>query len=154
MADTVPLPSRGQPVDTAFLYTLAKGVNDLGKKVDDRKGKSYIKARPTDPAQKGSSTANTSIFASVFSVEPTTSTVDATSAAVSVTIDFNGIAFETAPVVSATPVTIGDGAEVNKTAYVTITDLKTTQCTAHVKFTGTGTVKNLYLHVIAVGKPV
>jgi hypothetical protein len=154
MANKIQLPTRGQPVDTSFLYKLADAINKVGEAVDTRKGKSYIKARTTDAAQSGSSTANTSIFASVFAVVPAAATVDATTAPVTVPIDFKGIAFQAMPVVSVTPITIGDGAEVNKTAYVTITDLTASQCTAHVKFTGTGSVKNLYLHVIAVGTPV
>lgn len=152
MANKVPLPTRGQPIDSSFLYKIAEAINSLVTTVDSRRGKAYIKPTPTTTNANTVSVTNASMFASVFPVEVTTSVE--TTATVAVPIKFTGVAFQAPPVITATPITIGTGSEVNKSASVTIQDLTVSGCTAYVKFSSAGSIQNLHIHVIAIGYPV
>ncbi len=149
MAKQIPIPTRGQPVDAEFLSKIAQSVNELSTAVDQRKGKSFVKATPES---KGSSksTANTSFFASTFQVNIPSENVDETTKG-EATVTFSEVAFDGPPVVTATAVVFGDTSEGAKNAIVTISDITKAGCKVNVRFSTKGLVKTLYVHVIAIG---
>lgn len=146
----LPTPSKGQPIDAAFLFALTERVNDLTKAVDLRKGKTYVKATNAESAVSTKATANTSFFASTFKVNvPSEEVSIATKADVKAV--FSGIAFDGPPVVTATPVIFGDITDATNSAIVTISNITKSDCMVNVRFATPGTVRNLYVQVIAVG---
>ena len=150
MAKILPTPSRGQPIDAAFLFELTNAVNDLIKAVDQRKGKTHIKPTTTESLVSTKSTSNTSFFASTVKVklESENITLDSKGEA---DVKFSEIAFDSPPVVTATPVIFGDVTDATKTAIVTISDITKAGCKVNVRFSSPGTVRNLFVQVIAVG---
>ena len=64
---------------------------------------------------------------------------------------FSGIAFDGPPVVTATPVIFGDITDATNSAIVTISNITKSDCMVNVRFATPGTVRNLYVQVIAVG---
>lgn len=148
MTDKIPTPTKGQPIDASFLYKLVDKVNEIVVNVDNRKGKTYV--QPKKATSSVRSTANSSFHASTWEVFATSSEVT-TSTVVPIKISFSGIVFDGPPVVSATPIIDGEATPAAKSAIVTISDINKAECQAHVSFTTSGTVKNLFLHVIAVG---
>jgi hypothetical protein len=150
MAKILPTPSRGQPIDAAFLFELTNAVNDLIKAVDQRKGKTYVKPTNTGSLVSTKATSNTSFFASTVQVklESENITLDSKGEA---EVKFSEIAFDGPPVVTATPVIFGDVTDATKTAIVTISDITKAGCKINVRFAAPGTVRNLYVQVIAVG---
>jgi hypothetical protein len=150
MATTIPIPTRGQPVDAAFLSQLASAVNEILRNIDLRKGKTYVKATNTQSVVATTATANTSFFATTELVKIDSPEVS-TSTKGSAQIKFSPIAFSGPPVVTATPVIIGSVTDAATTAIVTISDVNQAGCTVNVRFATPGTVKDLYVQVIAVG---
>lgn len=150
MAKILPTPSRGQPIDASFLFELTNTVNDIIKAIDQRKGKTYIKPSLSNGVISQKSTANSSFFASTFQVSPPSEKVGVDTT-VSVDVSFSGLAFDGPPVVTATPIISGEVTDASKSAVVTISDITKAGCKAHILFAKDGTVKNLYIHVIAIG---
>lgn len=148
MTKQLPTPTKGQPIDASFLYELVNKVNEIGRSLDNRKGKAYVESKRGTSSTR--STANSSFHASTHEVFATSSEVT-TSTVVVVDIKFSKIVFDGAPVVVATPIIDGEATAAAKSAIVTISDINKAECKAHVSFTISGTVKNLYLHVIAIG---
>lgn len=150
MAKILPTPSRGQPIDAAFLFDLTNTVNDLLKAVDQRKGKTYVQPTESKTVVSQKSTANTSFFASTFKVSVPSEDVSIDTKG-EATIDFSGIAFDGPPVVTATPVIFGEITDASRSAILTISNITKAGCKVNVRFANPGTVRNLYVHVIAVG---
>jgi hypothetical protein len=142
-------PSRGQPVDAAFLYELTDNVNRVIETYAERKGYVSVQGDPKKAVSK-KSTPNSSIHASVVKVEPQSGEVNA-SMTIPVKISFSGITFAEPPVVTATPIVVGEVTEASKNVTVTLSSLTVAEVYANVTFGTQGTVKDLYLHVIAIG---
>jgi hypothetical protein len=150
MAKILPTPSRGQPIDAAFLFELTNAVNDLIKAVDQRKGKTYVKATNTQSVVSTKATSNTSFFGSTVKVKLDSENVSTDSKG-EADVKFSEIAFDGPPVVTATPVIFGDVTDATKSAIVTISDVTKAGCKVNVRFAAPGTVRNLHVQVIAVG---
>jgi hypothetical protein len=150
MAKIIPTPSRGQPIDAAFLFEITNAVNDLIKAVDQRKGKTYVKPTTTQTLVETRSTSNTSFHASTVKIDLSSETVTLDTKAV-IPIDFSKIAFDGPPVVTATPVIIGDPTPATETAILTLSNITKGGCNVNVRFASPGEVKNLHVQIIAVG---
>jgi len=146
----IPVPTRGQPIDSSFLNEMVNVINNNATAMGGRKGLALVKPTPTTPGTK-TSTSNMSIFASAFQFSITSSSVNETTSIPTLDINFGDIKFEIPPVVTATLVTSDPGGQ---NAAVTISEVNTSGCKATVKFFAQGEVKSLYVHVIAIGVPV
>jgi hypothetical protein len=98
MAKILPTPSRGQPIDAAFLFELTNAVNDLIKAVDQRKGKTYVKSTNTQSVVSTKATSNTSFFGSTVKVKLDSENVS-TDTKGEADVKFSEIAFDGPPVV-------------------------------------------------------
>ncbi len=149
MTAIIPEPTPGQPIDGKLLYDLVKNYNEIAKAIDSRKGRVYIKPSESNTYIFDKATANASFFASTFKVSPSSTEV-AVDTQTTVKVTFNRT-FENLPVVTATPLISGDKTSAATSAIATVTDLTSAGCNIIVTFANPGTVKDLYVQVIAIG---
>lgn len=154
MADQVKIiqvPTKGQPVDSSLLSDMATAINALIGMVDQRKGRTYVQPDSTESKNTNKATANASFFASTAKLTPTSETVSVDTK-LSQNVNFK-IAFDGPPVVTATITTLGEDVDI-PSATVIVSKITKASCTVTVKFTSPGKVKDIYVHVIAVGSVV
>lgn len=143
--------SKGQPIDASFIVDMSTAIDNLATKVDTKKGIAYVQSDPSTKNAITKSTANVSFFASVVKVKLNSETVNQTSSD-TFSIDFGtGVTFDGPPVVTATPVIATDASVAAKSASVVLSEITKAGCTATVTYGVAGSIKDLYLHVIAIG---
>jgi hypothetical protein len=146
----IPTPTKGQPIDASFLYSITKAINDIIRAVDLRKGMSFIKSGTTDAKIAGRSTAGTSFDAFTVKVDPPTTEVTSGTTQ-SLKVEFKGATFSETPVITVTPVIIGTATAATKSTTVVLSEITKGGFVANVNWTTAGPVKDLYLQVIAIG---
>ena len=142
----VPLPERGQPLDVTYLYSLVDAVNDLSTQV----ASTTVNKTVIDTVSAGKQeikTSNSRIIGGYVEVA-NNSTVSAGNEK-TFTYDFKD--FKYPPIVSATPVNIGQtpaGQNVN----VILKSVTETRVEGTVRFGASGDL-SLAVHLIIVGIP-
>lgn len=140
----IPLPNRGQPLDTNYIYEMAKTINELS---EDKSDQNFIFIGK-DTIKRSSKIYGTQIYASVKTLSAQNVNVAET---YPLTFDFQpGFAYP--PVVQ---VTIENAGETNTVANATINvqNVTTTSATAVVKF-ATGGSSSINVHLTAIGLPI
>jgi hypothetical protein len=146
----ISVPSRGQPIDSAFLHQMANAINTLGANFALRKGKTFIKSSSSTPGSPRP-TANSSIHASVVQVPLTSEKVDS-STKISVKISFAEVGFDGPPVITATPIVEDATQQGAFYAIATVANVSKQECTVNITFASQAELKSLSVSVIAIGK--
>lgn len=139
----IPLPERGQPLDVAFLYEIARSINDLNNTVAANLNSSSkireVSNRPTSGLN-------------VYAQEISSFTPGAkTAGAVETTTVIFGVSFQYPPVVFATPI-VKDASPASQNTTVYVRDITTTQCTIGLRY-GTSGQADVDVNVFAIGIP-
>jgi hypothetical protein len=143
----VPLPERGQPIDVAYLYQMANGINQLSDQVSSA---TYNYAT-IDTASAGPQNVKTSemrVVGGSITVQ-NNSTVTASSTK-TFTYTFAGD-FKYTPIVTATAVNIGK-TTAGENVSVVITDITRSSVTGLVRFNTSGDLSTV-VNLIIIGIP-
>lgn len=146
----IPLPERGQPLDLSYIYQVAATVNELAEQLSPATAK-YSKLDTVTSGTQNLRTADTRIVGGYITVS------NNTSASTEGDVDFN-YTFQTdfayAPIVTATPILLGDAsADAGKDTTVILTKVTTSGLEGIVRFNTTTDV-SVGLNILAVGVPV
>jgi hypothetical protein len=146
----IPLPERGQPLDLSYIYQIAETVNELASQLSPTTGR-YTSIDTVSAGTQSVRTSDSRIVGGYFTV-PNTST---TSPDGEGTFNYSFTnAFAYAPIVTATPVLIGDTAtDSGKNVTVVLTQVTTSGVAGVVRFNTIG-VANVGINILAVGIPV
>ena len=142
----IPLPERGQPLDVAYLYSLVDAVNDLSTQVASTSTNKTI-IDTTSAGKQEIKTSNSRVIGGYVEVA-NNSTV---SAGNEKTFTYDYKDFKYPPIVSATPVNIGQtpaGQNVN----VILKSVTETRVEGIVRFGASGDL-SLAVHLIIIGVP-
>lgn len=142
----IPLPERGQPLDVAYLYSLVDAVNDLSTQVASTSTNKTI-IDTVSAGKQEIKTSNSRIIGGYVEVA-NNSTV---SAGNEKTFTYDYQDFKYPPIVSATPVNIGQtpaGQNVN----VILKNVTETRVEGIVRFGASGDL-SLAVHLIIIGVP-
>jgi hypothetical protein len=143
----VPLPERGQPIDVAYLYQLAQGINMLSDQVSSA---TYNYAT-IDTASAGPQNVKTSemrVVGGSVTVANNSTVTAASSKAFS--YQFAGD-FKYTPIVTATPINTGKTAA-GENVTVVITDVTRSSVNGIVRFNSSGDL-SVIVNLIIVGIP-
>lgn len=143
----VPLPERGQPLDVTYLYQLADAVNDVATQVSSATY-NYTTIDTVSAGKQNIKTSESRIVGGYVEVA-NNSTVTASSEK-TFSYDFPSD-FKYAPIVSATPVNIGNtpaGQNVN----VVLKTVTTSKIEGVVRFGASGDL-SLAVHLLIIGIP-
>lgn len=144
----VPLPERGQPIDVAYLYTLANAVNTLSDQIST--AVSRYSSVDTDSA--GKQTIKTS-DARVVAGKVVLETVNPQTTDGTKTWSYSwGTEFKYSPIVTATAVNRASGGA-GTSATVVITSVTTSRVDGIVKFDKTATNLSVNINLMIVGIP-
>jgi hypothetical protein len=142
----IPLPNRGQPLDTNYVYQIAETLNQLSEEGSAlAQGKNFFFLR--DSIERSSKIYGAQIYAGVKELYSGTATAGQV---VTTTFDFKpGFAYP--PVVQATVENTGGTTSVSDVA-ITIQDVSTTSVKVSVKLITAGAA-NARVHLTAIGLP-
>lgn len=146
----VPLPERGQPLDVAYIYTLANALNDLSVQVSPSTYKYVTVDTPGSGAGKQSVKTSESRIIGGYIEVANNSTVSAGNEK-SFSYDFPA-EFKFAPIATATPVNIGNTAA-GRNVSVILKTVTTSKVEGTVRFNSSGDV-SVAVNLIVVGIPV
>jgi hypothetical protein len=142
----VPLPERGQPLDVAYLYSLVDAVNDLSTQVASTTSNKTV-LDTVSAGKQEIKTSNSRIIGGYVEIA-NNSTVSAGNEK-TFTYDFKD--FKYPPIVSATPVNIGQ-TPAGQNVSVILKPVTETRVEGVVRF-GTSGDLSLAIHLIIVGIP-
>lgn len=143
----VPLPERGQPLDVAYLYTLANALNDLSSQVSPSTYK-YVTV-DTPGGKQSVKTSESRIIGGYIEVA-SGSTVTAGNEK-SFSYEFPA-EFKFAPIATATPVNFGN-TSAGRNVSVILKTVTTSKVEGTVRFNASGDV-SVAINLIVVGIPV
>lgn len=141
-------PTRGQPIDVAYMYEVANAINDLAKQVSPSTNK-QVTVDTKDNGVQNVRAAESKIIAGYLEIVSNTNMNATTS--LEYAYSFPTGNFKYAPIVTVSPVNIGN-TPAGKNVSVVIKDVSTSLVTIVVTFNTTGTM-TLGLNIIAVGIP-
>lgn len=145
----IPLPERGQPLDLSYIYQIAQTVNELASQLSPTTAR-YTSVDTVSAGTQSVRTSDSRIVGGYVTVSNNTTT--SPDGEGSFSYNFNDFAY--APIVTATPILIGDTAtESGKDITVVITRVTTNRVEGIVKFNTIG-VASVGVNLIAVGIPV
>lgn len=145
----VPTPARGQPLDLSYIYQLAEAVNDLSKQVSSTSSR-YTSIDTVSAGTQRVKTSDARVVGGYLVVNNNTST--SPDSETSFSYNFEDFAF--VPVITATPILIGDAAtESGKDVNVMLTKITTNRVEGVVRFNTIG-VASVGINLLAVGIPV
>lgn len=143
----VPLPERGQPLDVAYIYTLADTINDLSSQVSS----ATFNYTTIDTATAGKQSVKTSEAKMVGGiVQVINNTTKNAGEGADFSYDFPND-FKYPPIVSATPVNVGD-TTAGQNLSVVLKTVTTSKVEGTVRFNTGGNV-SVNLHLILLGIP-
>jgi hypothetical protein len=142
----VPLPERGQPLDVTYLYSLVDAVNDLSTQVASTTSNKTV-IDTTSAGKQEIKTSNSRIIGGYVEVA-NNSTVSAGNEK-TFTYDFKD--FKYPPIVSATPVNIGQ-TPAGQNVTVILKPVTETRVEGIVRFGASGDL-SLAVHLILIGIP-
>jgi hypothetical protein len=145
----VPLPERGQPIDLAYIYQLASGINDLATQLSPTTNR-FTTIDTTSAGRQSVRTSDARIVGGFVTVSNSSSTTPDGEGQFS----YNFSDFAYVPVVTATPILIEDAnTQAGKDINVVITRVTTNRVEGVVRFNTIG-VTTVGINLIAVGIPV
>lgn len=143
----VPLPERGQPIDVAYLYQLANGINQLSDQVSSA---TYNYAT-IDTASAGPQSIKTSEMR-VVGGSVTVANNSTVTAASSKTFSYQFAGdFKYTPIVTATPINTGK-TSAGENVSVVITDVTRSSVNGIVRFNSSGDL-SVIVNLIIMGIP-
>lgn len=140
----VPVPERGQPLDVAYLFTLASAINDL----NNTAVYNYTTVDTVSAGKQNIKTSEARIVAGYYTVA-SNSTVTASQTKAFTYVFPND--YKYAPVVTASPVNVGK-TSAGENVSVVLTDITRSSVTGLVKFNTSGNV-SVVVNLIIVGIP-
>lgn len=143
----IPLPERGQPLDVTYIYELAKSINDMSTQISSA-SYNFTTIDNGSSNKETIKTSNAKIVGGYVSVF-TNSTVSAGNER-AFTYSFQS-EFKFPPVVTATPVNIGN-TEAGQNVTVVLQTITTSKVDGFVRFGASGNL-SLAVNLIAVGLP-
>lgn len=143
----VPLPERGQPLDVTYVYQLADAINDLATQVSS----STYKYATVDTASAGKQNVKTSELRVVAGYVQVANNSTVTASQENTFSYSFPTDFKYAPIVTATPVNIGNTSS-GKDVRVVITSITTSKVDGIVKF-GTAGDLSVGVNLMIVGIP-
>ena len=150
MSDKVPLPEKGQPLDVTYLSTLASAINDLAAAVSTVGTNKYTTIDISENNPKSIKTSDAMIIGGYATVTNTTPNTAGSEKEFVYRFDNN---FGYLPVVTATPITLGDTATTaSKDVTVVLSQITVSQVTGIVTFNQTG-ISSIGINLIAIGIP-
>jgi len=145
----VPTPARGQPLDLSYIYQLAEAINDLSKQLTSPTSR-YTSIDTVSAGTQTVKTSDARIVGGYLVVNNSTST--SPDSETSFSYNFDDFAF--VPVVTATPILLGDAAtESGKDVSIILTKVTTNRVEGIVRFNTIG-VASVGVNLLAVGVPV
>lgn len=141
-------PTRGQPIDVAYMYEVANAINDLAKQVSPSTNK-QVTVDTKDNGVQNVRAAESKIIAGYLQIVSNTNMNATTS--LEYVYPFPIKDFKYAPIVTVSPVNIGN-TPAGKNVSVVIKEVNSAQVSFVVTFNATGTM-TLGLNIIAVGIP-
>jgi len=145
----IPLPERGQPLDLAYIYELAKTINDLSDQLSPAVAR-YTTIDTVAAGKQSVRTSDTRIVGTYTEAENNTA-ISADSEGI-FSVNFSD--FKYVPIVTATPVLLGEAnTESAKDVSIVITQITTNRVEGIVKFNTSGTAR-VGINILAVGIPV
>lgn len=145
----VPLPERGQPLDLSYIYQLASTVNDLAVQLSPTTAR-YTNIDTASAGNQAVRTSDSRVVGGYLTVTNSTATSPDEEASFSYT--YSDFAY--APIVTATPILIGDAAtDAGKDVTVVLTKVTTNRVEGIVRFNTIGSA-SVGINIIAVGIPV
>jgi hypothetical protein len=143
----VPLPERGQPLDVAYIYTLADSINDLSSQVSSATF-NYTTIDTPSAGKQSVKTSESKFVGGIIKV--TSNTPVSTAAPVDFTYDFPSD-YKYPPIVSATPVNVGN-TDAGQNVSVVIKTITTSKVEGTVRFNANGNA-SVSVHLILMGIP-
>jgi len=145
----VPVPKRGQPLDLLYVYQLAEAVNELADELTPSQSR-YTSIDTVSAGTQNIRTSDARVVGGYLVVNNSTTT----SAGSETAFSYNFQDFAYVPVVTATPILIGDAAtESGKDVTVILTKITTNRVEGIVRFNTIG-VASVGVNLLAVGIPV
>jgi hypothetical protein len=145
----IPLPERGQPIDLTYIYQLANVVNELSTQITSSSNRFTTVETPSGTQSVKTSDARI-VGGYIKEVTNDSSTTTGTETKFSYTFD----PFKFVPVVTASPIILGDIAtDASKDVSVILTTVTTAKVEGIVKFNTTG-VSSVGINLLIVGIPV
>jgi hypothetical protein len=144
----IPLPERGQPLDLSYVYQIAQTVNELASQLSPTTAR-YTNIDTVSAGTQSIRTSDARIVGGYLTVANNSTT--SPDGEGSFSYNFNDFAY--APVVTATPILVGDTTESGKDITVVITRVTTNRVEGIVRFNTIG-VASVGVNLIAVGIPV
>jgi methyl coenzyme M reductase beta subunit len=142
----IPLPERGQPLDLAYVYSLANAVNDLSAQISPASSKTTTV--DTIIGKQTLRTADTKVIGGIKRV--TNNSIVTAGNESTFSYDFPAD-FKYAPIVTATVVNVGD-TPAGKDVSVVLTSITTSRIEGLVRFGTSGEV-SVSVNIIAIGVP-
>ena len=144
----LPVPERGQPLDVAYIYQIVRAINEISENLISRVGR-YTTV-DTNAGQQNIRTSDARIVAGYINVVNNSTT----SADGEGSFSYNFDDFSYAPVVTATPILLGDeGTESGKDVTVVLTKITTNRVEGIVKFNTIG-IASVGVNLSIIGVPV
>ena len=143
----VPLPERGQPLDVAYIYTLADTINDLSSQVSS----ATFNYTTIDTASAGKQSVKTSESKFIGGIVQVANNATKTAGEESTfTYDFPSD-FKYPPIVSATPINVGN-TPAGQNLSIVLKTVTTSKVEGTVRFNTNGNV-SVSVHLILLGIP-
>lgn len=143
----VPLPERGQPLDVAYIYSLASAINDLAVQVSDN-ATNYSTIYTTTMGNQNFKTSELKFITATEQVVSGESVIADTTKDLSYNFPTD---YKHIPVVTVSPVNVGKNNYGNN-VIVSIKEVTTSRVDYTVRFNVTGSV-SLSVNIVAVGIP-
>jgi hypothetical protein len=145
----VPLPERGQPIDLAYIYQLASGINDLATQLSPTTNR-YTTIDTSSAGRQSVRTSDARIVGGYITVVNNSSTTPGSETQFSYT--FSDFAY--VPIITVSPILLEDSNhQAGKDVSVVLTRTTTNRLEGVVRFNTIG-VATVGLNIIAVGIPV
>jgi len=143
----LPVPERGQPLDVSYIYQIVKAINDLSVQVSPSNSK-YVTVDTPNAGKQSVKASEARVIGGY--VQVTTSTTQTAGASQSFSYDFPS-EFKFAPVVTATPVNVGN-TDAGKDVTVTLKSVSTSKVEGTIKFNAGGDT-SVGINLVIIGIP-
>ena len=145
----IPLPERGQPLDLSYIYQVANAVNELSAQLSPTTGR-YTSIDTASAGQQSVRTSDARIVGGYVTVTNSSTTSPDGEG----TFSYNFSDFTYAPIVTATPLLVGENStESGKDISVVLTKVTNNRVEGIVKFNTIG-VASVGVNLLMVGIPV
>jgi hypothetical protein len=144
----LPVPERGQPLDVTYIYQIVKAVNDLSTQASTSVNK-YVTVDTPNAGKQSVKTSEARVIGGYVRVTNGESQTAGSSRTFSYSFPTE---FKFVPIVTATPVSIGNSSDAGKDVVVTLSSVTTSSIEGSVKF-NLGGITSVGINLIAIGIP-